>query len=104
MSGFGYFLVEPELADYFKKLKVEKITIKDAIIWDSDTKETIAHYREVVIGQYFRDDQISDLNLDGDRILQMNSQYVFVSPSLMEKLHDSQFTYLRFSEGLEGFG
>jgi len=46
---------------------------------------------------------VRDIDLDGERFLLMDDQYVFVSDSLRVRLEASRFEYLRFTEGLDGF-
>jgi len=48
-------------------------------------------------------DQMQDFALDGQRILILNDEYYFVSPSLKQVLERAGFDYLEFTEGLTGF-
>ena len=103
MQGYRYLLVEKELASFLKSIGVGRVAFRDAIIFNRKTNEEFNSHVEVIINQYFDSDQIQDIDLDGDRILMMDNQYVFVRPSLKEKLESSKFKYLRFSEGLSNF-
>jgi hypothetical protein len=103
MSGYDYLLVETKLAQYLENLNVEITTFRDVVILARSKNEEYHSHKEVIISQHFNSDEINDLDLDGDRILMMDDQYVFVSPSLKEKLEKSEFGYLRFSEGLSNF-
>ncbi len=103
MCGYKYLLVEMELADYLQSLNVARATFKDVVIWDRSKDEEYHSHKKVIISQHFSSDEINDINLDGNRILMMDNQYVFVSPSLKEKLEIPEFGYLRFSEGLSKF-
>lgn len=60
-------------------------------------------HKEVVISQHFYPEQINNINLDGVRILILDNKFVFVSPSLKNKLEETKFNYLMFSEGLSQF-
>jgi len=103
MSGYNYLLVETKLAEYLENLNVEGTTFRDAVILESSENKEYHSHKEVIIGQHFSFAEINGINLDGDRILMMDNQYVFVSPSLKEKLEKSEFGYLQFSEGLSEF-
>lgn len=103
MSGHGYLLVEKELAQYLENLRIERATFKDAVIWDRKNDKEHYSHKEIVLSQHFTSEQINDIDLDGDRILTMGNEYIFVSPSLKEKLENSKFSYLKFSEGLGKF-
>lgn len=103
MAGHSYLLVEKKLAQYLESLNIESATFKDAVIWDRKNDKEYHSHKEVIINQHFSSEQINDINLDGDRILMMNNEYVFVSPTLKNKLEKSQFSYLKFSEGLSRF-
>ena len=102
MSGYTYLLVENELAQFLESLNIERATFKDTVIWDrKNDKEHHSHKK--VLCQHFNSDQINDINLDGDRILMMDNEYIFVSPTLKDKLENSKYNYLKFSEGLSKF-
>ncbi len=103
MSGPNYLLVETKLAQYLENLNVENATFREAVILDRGKNEEHHSHKEVIVRQHFSSDEINDIDLDGDRILMMDDQYVFVSPSLKEKLEKTEFGYLRFSEGLSNF-
>ena len=103
MSGYNYLLVERKLAEYLANLNVDGTTFRDVVIWDSSKNEDYHSHKEVIIDQHLSTDEIDDINLNGDRIFVMDNQYVFVSPSLKEKLEKSDFGYLQFSEGLSEF-
>jgi hypothetical protein len=103
MSGYNYLLVETKFAQYLENLNVESVTFRDVVILARSKNEEYHSHKEVIVGQHFSSDDINDIDLDGDRILKMDDQYVFVSPSLKEKLERSEFVYLRFSEGLSNF-
>lgn len=103
MFGYLYLLVESELAEYLELLGVDRITIKDAIIWDRKNDKEHYTHKEVCIDQFFSSDQINDIDLDGDRLLTMDNHYVFASPELKKKLENSKFSYLKYSEGLSDF-
>lgn len=103
MSGYGYVLVERGLADFLEQLNAERVSFKDAIVWDRASNTEYTTYRQILINQHFSHDQIQDLNVDGIRMLMMGNEYPFASPLLKQELENSRFSYLKFSEGLNGF-
>lgn len=103
MTGYEYVLVENQFAGYLECLDVPRLEIVDAVIYDPRKKQEIRTHRQLRIGQRFSADMIRDIDLDGERLLLMGQQYVFVSPSLKVRLEASPFNYLRFSEGLSEF-
>ncbi len=103
MSGYKYLLVENALASYLESLGLERVHFESAVLFDRVTGEEFTSHTRLRVGQLFRDDQISDLALDGPRLLTMNDEYYFVSPELKELLEQGSFEYLQFSEGLNGF-
>lgn len=103
MYGYGYLLVERELAEYLESINLEKATFKSAIIFDHKSGKEYKDHVEVVISQHFSTDQVNDINLEGDKFLVMNNEYIYASPSLKKKLEHSNFKYLEFSEGLSKF-
>lgn len=103
MSGYGYVLVQAELAEFLEQLGIERVAIKDAIVWDRISNTEYTSHKRLVLNQHFSEDQINDVNIDGIKMLAMNNEYVFASPMLKDSLKRSDFTYLKFSEGLNGF-
>ena len=93
MSGYDYLLVETKLAEYLENLNVENATFRDVVILNRSKNEEYHSHKEVIVGQHFSSDEVNDVNLDGDRILMMDNQYVFVSPSRTEKLEKTEFGY-----------
>ena len=103
LPGFGYLLVERRLADFFVENDVQRIVCEDAVLFDrASGKEYKTHVR-VLVRQYFKPEEINDLDLEGPRLLTMNDEYYFVSPELKTLLQSASFEYFRFSRGLEGF-
>lgn len=100
MIGHRYVLVEHSLADYLEAMDLPRLEIVDAVIYDPRKQQELRTHRQLRIGQRFTSDMIRDINLDGERLLLMDDQYVFASLQLKEKLERSPFRYLRFSEGL----
>ena len=103
MSGYGYLLVCHELAECMKRLEVKRVKYETAIIFDPRSSEEHRTHTRIHVGQYFKYDQISDLALDGNRLLTMDDQFLFVSPELKTQLEAGPFPYLRFTEGLSEF-
>jgi hypothetical protein len=103
MIGYGFALVEEKFAEYLEQLDLPSLEIEDAIIYDPTDKNEIRTHRQLKIGQHFSGDMASDIDLDGERILLMDNSYLFVTPQLKKRLENSEFDYLRFSEGLSEF-
>lgn len=103
MAGYRYLLVERPLADWLAALEVERIRFESAVLFNRGTGEELRTHVRVHVAQYFAADEIRDLNLSGLRMLTMGDAHYFVSPDLRLLLQRSPFTYLRFTEGLEGF-
>ena len=101
--GFRFVLANEELVSFLKSLEIARVAYETAVIWDSRRRrELTTHYR-LRVGQYFEAGQISDLDLDGHRMLVMGDSALFVSPSLKRALENAKFDFLRFSEGLSRF-
>jgi hypothetical protein len=103
MVGYNYALVEKTFAEYLEQLDLPQLDIKDAIIYNPADKKEIRTYSQLKTGQHFSADMLGDIGLDGERIFLMNNSYLFVSEQLKRRLEDSEFQYLRFSEGLSEF-
>jgi len=103
LPGYGYLLVERELAEFLIEHEVDRIVLKDAILFDSTSEQEYQTHVRIQVRQYFKPEQINDLDLNGLRLLTMNDEYYFASPELKKRLEQSSFDYLSFSEGLEGF-
>lgn len=103
LSGHDYLLIESGLAEYLVELDVERISIEDAVVWDRKSDIEYSGYKYVRINQHFNTDQINDIDVSGVRMLVLGNQYPFVSPELKNRLEQSKFSYLKFSEGLNGW-
>ena len=103
MAGPGYLLVETALAEFFQSLGLERVKYEPAVVWNRVTDVESHDYVSMAVGQWFSQDQVWDLNLEGDRLLVLADQYSFGSPSLKALLGNACFPYLQFSEGLSGF-
>ena len=103
MIGYQYVLVEEALAEYLKFLDLPRVDTIPAIVFDPRQRLEIRTYRQLIIGQRFSPDMIRDLDLEGERLLLMDDQEVFASISLKQRLEESPFPYLCFSEGLSSF-
>ncbi len=103
LPGYGYLLVEHALATYLQSLDIERTTFEPAILFNPATKEEHNTHTRIRVHQFFRSGELSDLSLDGVRLLTLNDQYYFVSPELKAALEVSPFRYLSFSEGLSAF-
>jgi len=103
LPGRGYLLVERDLAEFLNENDVERIVLEDAVLFDRPSGQEFRTHVRVQARQYFTSEQINDLDLSGLRLLTMNDEYYFASPELKERLEQSRFDYLCFSQGLEGF-
>jgi hypothetical protein len=103
LPGHGYLLVERYLAEFLNEHNVQRIVLEDAVIFDRQLGQEFRTHVRIQVRQYFTSVQINDLDLNGLRLLTMNDEYYFASPELKEQLEQSQFDYLCFSRGLEGF-
>ena len=103
LSGPGYLLVERNLGEFLVEQGVERIACEDAVLFDRPSDTEFRTHVRIRVGQYFKSDQIYDLDLAGPRLLTMNDEYYFASPDLRDRLQQAPFGYLTFSEGLSGF-
>lgn len=103
MVGHGYVLVENRLADHLREFQLDRVRFLPAIIWHRRTDQEFRSHERLIIGQQFSPDQINDLNLHGFRLLSLDGEYLFASPELAHQLRASEFSYLRFSEGMKGW-
>jgi hypothetical protein len=104
MECYQALLVENLLADFLRSLGLNRVKFEPVVLFDRTTGEEQRSHTRVRVGQLFREDQILDMELDGPRLLTLNDEYYFASPDLKNLLERSPFAYLRFSEGLSGFG
>jgi len=103
MTGHEYVLVEEDFAGYLRSLNLPQLKVVAAVIYDPRQNREIRTHEQLLIGERFSWDPAFECDLDGERILLMEGTYVFVSPTLKERLESSPFQYLRFSEGMRGF-
>jgi hypothetical protein len=103
LPGYGYLIVERRLAHFLIDQDVQRIACEDVVLYDIASGSEYRTHVRVRVGQYFTPDQINDLDLEGLRLLTMNDDYYFVSPTLRARLAFTGFDYLTFSEGLNGF-
>lgn len=104
MSGYRYLLVERELALFLHELGLERARQEPAVLFNRATGEEMHTHVRLHVSQFFTEDMLSDIPLEGLRLLAFNEQYYFASPELKDCLEASPFGgYLQFSEGLEGF-
>ena len=101
MCGFEYCLLEHALASFLQNLHLPQLRFEPAVIWRINTDEHHTSHQRMHMGDQLPSD-IHNMPLAGDRIYR-RGDYLFVSPSLRERLLDSPFDYLRFSEGFSNF-
>jgi len=114
MIGFGYVLVERDLAQYLAELYSTGVEIIDAIIYEPWRNEELCTHQRLLIDRHLSSEMlryddpnpfadVRESELDTERFFLMDQQYVFVSRPLKERLEASRFEYLHFTEGLWGF-
>ncbi|MEH6459052.1 hypothetical protein [Chitinimonas sp. JJ19] len=103
VTGPGYVLAEHALAEFLMHSSVSAVRFEPAVIWHRSANVEHHTHKRLIIGHYFSADQIDDLNLDGNRLLILDDEYLFASPSLMHCFNQTEFSYLEFSEGLSSF-
>lgn len=103
MVGFGYVLVEDEVATYFQSLGIERVRFEPAVIWDRSDNSEYPNYQRMIVNHRFSPSEIDDIDLDGKQFLVMDNQYLFASPELKALLEQSSFGF-QFSLGLSQFG
>lgn len=97
-------LVERGLAELLRSFDLDRVAFEPAVVFDPVSGQENHTLARVRIGQFFTPDQMRDLSMDGSRLLVMNDSHVFASPDLKDLLCNAKIPYLRFSEGLRGFG
>jgi hypothetical protein len=103
MDGFGYFLIQPDLAQFIEELDVDRIQFEPAIVWHRANDLEYGPYLNLRAARFFKSQMIDELDLAGYKMYSLNDTYLFVSPALKQKLEASPFKYLSFSEGLSRF-
>ena len=104
VARYQLVLAEHRLAEFLLHLDIPRLRIEPAVVVFPGSGGEVRTHHRVHVGHYFTQDQVRDLNLEGDRLLTMNDEYLFVSGSLKMKLQSAGFEYLQFSEGLSEFG
>ena len=94
MAGYGYLLVEQAFAEFLQQIEVERIAFEPAVLYSPVTGEEFHSHVRVRVSQFFRANDLPDLNLTGLRMLALNDQYYFASPDLKEALEARSFGYL----------
>jgi hypothetical protein len=102
-SGYRYLLVDRRLAKLLKSLKMPQVTFAPVAVVNRVTGEEHRTHVRVTVHESFDQDEIRSLQLEGPRLLTMNGEHFFVSPSLKQALEASGFSELQFFEGLSGF-
>jgi hypothetical protein len=103
MAGHGFLLVEKALATFLQEIEVERVSFKPAVLFSPVTGEESSTHVRIRVAQFFRSNELLDLEVNGNRLLTLNDQYYFASPELKAALEASSFQYLEFSEGFSGF-
>lgn len=103
LVGYGYALVEKKFSEYLEQLDLPQLDVVDAVIYNPKDKLEMRTHCQLLVGQHFSANMIRDIDLDGERLLIMDNSYIFISRQLQKRLEETEFTYLRFSEGLIEF-
>jgi len=103
MNGFGYVLIQPDLAQFIEELDIDRIQFEPAVVWHRGKDVEYGPYVNLRVGQWFNAQMIDELDLSEYKMYSLNDTYLFVSPALKQKLEASPFNYLFFSEGLASF-
>jgi hypothetical protein len=103
MAGRGYLLVEEPLATFLQQIEAQRLTYMPAVLFTPVTGEEFRSHIRIRVSQFFRENELLDLDVSGLRLLTLNDQYYFASAELKAALEAAQFRYLNFSEGLSGF-
>jgi len=103
MVGSEYVIVANSFAEYLKDLSIQQLHLVDATIFDPREKTEVHEFKQLVVKCHFIPGSMSDIDLTQEIFLLMDGSYLFVSPSLKNRLEQSPFKYLRFSYGLREF-
>jgi len=103
MSGYRYLLVERKLALFLHELDLERVRQEPVVLFNRATGEEMHTHVRLHVSQFFTENMLPDIPLEGLRLLAFNDQYYFASPELKDCLEAGPFSYLQFSEGLRGF-
>lgn len=103
MQGVDYILVETKLAKFLETLDISHIEFVDAVVWDRGIDKEYKNYKQLIVRQYFTEENIAHLDLRRLQMYLFGLNYLFVSPELKELLENSEFDYLKFSEGFRNF-
>ncbi len=102
LVGNNYVLVEKELGKYFKTIDIERVSYKNAIIWNRKTNTEYKNYIQIIVNHNFESGDINNLNIENKQFLLMSNCYLFVSPALKQVLEKSEFKF-KYTEGLSQF-
>jgi len=103
MNGFGYILIQPNLAQFVEELDVDRVQFEPAIVWHRGKDQEFGPYLNLRVGQFFNWQMMDELDLSGYKMYSLNDTYLFVSSALKRRLEAGPFNYLCFSEGLSSF-
>jgi hypothetical protein len=65
MDGFGYFLIQPDLAQFIEELDIEGIQFEPAIVWHRGKDLEFGPYLNLLVGQFFNSQMMDELDLSG---------------------------------------
>ena len=103
VTRFQLVLAEERMSLLLAALEVPRIRIEPAVVYLAGGQGQVHSHSRIRVGQYFTLDQSNDLNIEGDRLLTLNDESLFVTSSLKEKLEEAELEYLKFSKGLSEF-
>jgi len=102
LVGTNYVLAEKEFAEYLQALDIQRVSYKQAIIWNRRANEEYKNHMELIISHHFNSSDIHDINTEGNQFLIMNNSYLFVSQKLKQELEKSKYKFT-YTEGLNHF-
>ncbi len=103
MWGIDYILIDYKLAIFLSNLDIPLVKFKDAVVWNRKLDKEDKNFKQIIVSKYMIDENFEHLDLSGLQMYLYNDNSLFVSPKLKEKLENSEFNYLIFSEGFSRF-
>jgi hypothetical protein len=103
VARFQLALAEERLSVFLAGLDIPRLRIEPAVVLLAGGRSEAKTHSRIRVGQYFTAELARDLNLEGDRLLALNDEHLFVTESLKAKLQAEGFEYLKFTEGLSEF-
>ena len=103
MIGYQYVVADLEFLSHLESVNAEGFTPEPTSIFRRSTGEELSDYVRLRIHRGFTDSDLKDIDLEGDRLILMNQEHLFATPTLCEKLKAEKISYIRLSPGLSQF-